>query len=309
MDWTELARHQQGVVSRQQLLASGLGDHDVRRLVRRRELTPVHRGVLVTHTGPPSWRQRAWAAVLYAHPAALWGPSALAVERAPSDPPRGPLHVAIDELRRVDPLEGVVIHRVSRLADLARLEASPPRMKVEHAVLDTARTARGEFDRIAVVTDALQARLVTLDRLRSALEVRQKMHHRGPLRALLQDLEAGTDSVLEHGYLVRVERAHGLPAGERQSRLVGQAERRDVRYEGGRLVVELDSRAFHALTRERYVDLERDLTAALAGFHSVRIGWGQVFHTPCRTAAQLAELLGRRGWTGQVRRCPQCPSR
>lgn len=294
-------------MSRRQLLASGLGDHDVRRLVRRRDLSPVHRGVLVTHTGPPSWRQRAWAAVLYAHPAALWGPSALAVERGRSDLPRGPLHVGVAELRRVDPAEGVVIHRVSRLAEFARLEASPPRMKVEHAVLDTARTADGEFDRIAVVTDALQSRLVTLPRLRSALEAREKMHHRGPLRVLLQDLEAGTDSVLEHGYLVRVERAHGLPVGERQSRIEGQAERRDVRYEGGRVVVELDSRAFHALTRERYVDLERDITAALAGFHSVRIGWGQVFHTPCRTAAQLAELLGQRGWLGQLRRCHQCP--
>lgn len=294
-------------MSRRQLLAAGLGDPDLRRLVRRRDLTPVHRGVFVTHTGPPSWRQRAWAAVLYAHPAALWGPSALAVERASSDPPRGPLHLAVDEFRRVDPPEGVVIHRVSRLADLARLEASPPRMKVEHAVLDAARTARGEFDPIAVVTDALQARLVTLERLRSALEARQRMHRRGPLRALLHDLEAGTDSVLEHGYLMRVERAHGLPEGQRQSRIVGQVERRDVRYEGGRLVVELDSRAFHALARERYLDLQRDMTAALAGFHSVRIGWGQVFHTPCRTAAQLADLLGQRGWAGRMSRCHQCP--
>lgn len=307
VNWSELARDQEGVVSRRQLMASGLGDHDVRRLVRRRDLTPVHRGVLVTHTGTLSWRQRAWAAVLYAHPAALWGPSALAAERARPDPPRGPLHVAVDELRRVDPPEGVVIHRVSRLAELARLRASPPRMRTEHAVLDTAGAAKGDFDRIAVVTDALQARLVTPERLRSALEARPKMRHRGQLRALLQDLEAGTDSVLEHGYLVRVERAHGLPAGRRQSRLVGQAERRDVRYDGGRVVVELDSRAYHSLARERYVDLERDVTAALAGFHGVRIGWGQVFHTPCRTAAHLAELLRQRGWSGQLRPCPQCP--
>lgn len=307
MRWTEVAERQDGVISRRQLLACGLADHDVRRLVRRRDLTPLRRGVHVVHTGEPTWRQRAWAAVLHAHPAALWGPSALAVEYARPLPPPGPLHVAVDELRRVDPVEGVVLHRVSRLAERARLRASPPRMKVEHAVLDTAGSARGELDRVAVVTDALQARLVTVGRLQAALEDRPRMRHRGVLRHLLQDLEAGTDSVLEHGYLVRVERAHGLPCGQRQSRIVGQVERRDVLYDEGRVVVELDGRAFHSLAKERYADLERDVTAALAGFHSVRLGWGQVFHTPCRTAAHLVELLRLRGWTGMPRRCPACP--
>lgn len=307
MDWEELTRRQEGLVARRQLLALGLGDHDVRRMLRRRDLTAVHRGVFVAHTGPLSWRQRAWAAVLFLHPAALWGPSALAAERSRSDSPPGPLHVAVDELRRVDPPDGVVVHRVSRLASVARLQASPPRMKIEHAVLDTAGAARGELDRIAAVTDAVQSRLVTPGRLRDALEVRPKLRHRAHLRQLLRDLELGTDSVLEHGYLVRVERAHGLPVGQRQSRLVGQAERRDVKYEGGRVVVELDSRAYHSLARERYVDLERDVTAALAGFHTVRIGWGQVFHTPCRTAVHLAELLRLRGWTGELLRCDQCP--
>ena len=47
---------------------------DLARLLR--ELVEVLRGVYVEHTGPPSWQQRAWAAVLRAWPAALADQSA-----------------------------------------------------------------------------------------------------------------------------------------------------------------------------------------------------------------------------------------
>ncbi|MEZ0579568.1 type IV toxin-antitoxin system AbiEi family antitoxin domain-containing protein [Nocardioides sp. MH1] len=64
---------QDGVISRQQALAAGLAPHAIARLLRRREWAPVHPGVYVDHTGPLSWRQRAWAAVLACWPAALDG--------------------------------------------------------------------------------------------------------------------------------------------------------------------------------------------------------------------------------------------
>jgi hypothetical protein len=62
------------VVSRMQLVGLGLGDNDVRRMVRRKELVRVHRGVFLDHTGAPTWSQRAWAACLFYEPAAL-GPA------------------------------------------------------------------------------------------------------------------------------------------------------------------------------------------------------------------------------------------
>jgi hypothetical protein len=55
---------QDGVITRQQALAAGLSEVMIARLVRRREWVPVHRAVYVNHTGPLTWRQRAWAAVL-----------------------------------------------------------------------------------------------------------------------------------------------------------------------------------------------------------------------------------------------------
>jgi hypothetical protein len=59
---------QRGVVSRRQLLAHGLKAGTVRRLLRRRELTLVHPGVYVDHTGQLTWLERARAAVLALEP-------------------------------------------------------------------------------------------------------------------------------------------------------------------------------------------------------------------------------------------------
>jgi hypothetical protein len=45
---------QAGVVSRRQLIELGCADHDIRRMLRRRELARVHDGVYIHHTGPPT---------------------------------------------------------------------------------------------------------------------------------------------------------------------------------------------------------------------------------------------------------------
>src|SRR5512141_290787 len=70
-------RSQDGVISRGQALGCGLDDNLLEGLLRRRQLARVHPGVYVDHTGPPTWLQRAWAAVLFHWPAGLAGLSAL----------------------------------------------------------------------------------------------------------------------------------------------------------------------------------------------------------------------------------------
>ena len=66
----ELARRQHGVVTRQQLLALGLGAGAIRRQVRSGLLRPLHRGVyLVGPTMPP--RAQVMAAALACGKAAL----------------------------------------------------------------------------------------------------------------------------------------------------------------------------------------------------------------------------------------------
>lgn len=231
---------QDGVASRAQLILGGYTPNDIRRAIRRREMQAAHRGVYVTHTGPLTWRQRAWAAVLYAEPAALCGPSVL--EPKHTSDAAGPIHVAIDHARRLVPPPGIVVHRTVGLSRQIFAADRPPRLKLED-------------------------------------------------NALLQ---------------ARVERAHGLPTGTRQSvRLTANGkEFRDVEYEAYGLVVELDGRLNHESWRAQGRDTDRDLDdLALGDRLTARVRWPQVFETQCRTAARVSQLLHRRGWKEDGRKC------
>jgi hypothetical protein len=73
------------------------------------------------------------------------------------------------------------------------------------------------------------------------------------------------------------------------------------------LAVEPDGRLHHDSADARDADLDRDLDAAVDGLDTVRLGWGQVYGRPCRTAARIAILLRQRGWTGSPHPCgPHC---
>lgn len=303
MQWEAKAGDQDGTITRRQLRAYGLQDHDVRRLVRRRDLSPVLPGVFLTHTGPPSQRQREWAAVLYAGPAALWSSSALP-RRTTTE--ASVVHVAVETHRRVRPQPGVQVHRVTGLSEMTLWHASPPRVRAEAALVEVASRAPNELDAIAVLSDAVQARTTTPRRLRDALDQRGRLPRRQLLQAVVQDLAEGAGSVLEHRYLTHVERAHGLPRAERQASLPGFAAVHDVLHRRERVVVELDGRAHHSSTRDRFRDLERDTAALLADHVTLRLGWGQVVGQPCRTARQVATLLAARGWAGSLRPCQRC---
>ncbi len=298
-----LLRAQDGVVARRQLVALDAQRHDLERILRRKELATVHAGVYVDHTGPPSPRQRAWAAVLFAAPAALCLESALDVTHQP-------VHVAIDSTRRVRAPEGVVVHRVGGLDGRTLWNLSPPRMRVEETVLDLVDRARSETDVVGLLTEAVNDRVTTAPRLRAAVAGRRRLRRRPLVLAVLADVEAGACSVLEHGYLTRVERAHALPRAARQRvrRTASGVEYRDVEYEKFGVVVELDGRVGHDGWAAGGRDADRDLDDRAEGRETVRLRHQQVFGTPCRTASRIAAILRRRGWTGSPRSCRhQCP--
>ncbi|MFI5626784.1 hypothetical protein ACIA03_25220 [Nocardioides sp. NPDC051685] len=295
---------QDGVASRTQLILGGYTPNDIRRAIRRREMHATHRGVYVTHTGPLTWRQRAWAAVLYAEPAALCGPSAL--EPKSTDEAGAPIHVAIDHTRRLAPPPGVVVHRVVGLSRQIFAGARPPRLKLEDSALLQTREATSEIEVIGFLTDIIGRRGVTTNAVRTALKRHPRLPRRAFIRDLLTDVDAGTCSVLEHAYLTRVERAHGLPRGTRQSRRLTPTgkEFRDVEYETYGLVVELDGRLNHESWRAQGRDADRDLDdLALGSRATARIRWHQVFGTSCRTAARIAQILKNQGWNGMPTPC------
>jgi hypothetical protein len=304
---------QDGVVSRAQLVDAGCEPHDLERMLRRKELFVALPGVYINHNGPRSWQQRAWVAVLACWPAALAGSSALRAESGPGL--RGfdegaPIEVAVDVSRTVRDKPGVRVRRMAQMTARTRWNTSPPRLRYEEAVLDVLADLTGEWDMIEACAAAVRGRCTTADRLATALAARHRFPRRTWLARVLADVAAGTASVLEHGYLVKVERAHGLPAADRQQpgRIAGVRVYRDAPYPAYDLDVELDGRLDHSAVADRDRDLERDLDTASNRRRSVRLGWGQVYDRPCRTAAQVARLLAIGGWEGAPTPCsPTCP--
>jgi hypothetical protein len=307
--------HQDGVIARRQLLTAGGSNGDVERMVRRKELIRVLPAVFVDHTGPLTWLQQAWAGVLFRWPAALAGNSALRAAIGPGwrrHDDRDPIVLAVRRERNVSAPPGYRITRPTDFDRRVQWNASPPRLRVEEAAIDEAARQARELQVIGVLADVCQARVSTPSRLRESLLARGRVPRRKWLLGVLDDVASGSCSVLEHGYLTLVERAHGMPRPERQP--VEQSSRgrvrRDVLHEEYQLIIELDGRLFHDRAEVRDADLDRDLDAAVDGRISIRLGWGQVFDRPCLTALRVAALLRRGGWTGQLRPCsPDCPVR
>ena len=300
----DLLACQEGVVTRGQLLEASLTQARIDTFLRRRALVVVHPGVYLTHTGTPTWSQRSRAAVLYA------GRSALHLESALHRPgrdsaPNGAIDVAVDWARRVVPQPGVRIHRVRALEDKVQWNLSPARVRAEVAAVELAHRAPDDLAAISALAALVGSRRTTASRLRTEIERRGRLRRRGLLTDLVDDLDRGTHSVLEHGYLVRVVRPHGLPEPTARQMVVRGAigtEYRDVAQADLELAVELDGR-LHDDADARDADADRDLDDLARGWVTPRIRYRQVFATPCRTAARLAALFTARGWAGTPRPC------
>ncbi len=301
----EQQQRQDGVISRAQALTAGLTDNDVERRRRRREWAQVHPGVYVDHTGPLTWQQRLWAAVLFYGDAAAGDESVLALAGlGPPVTPTSPVHVVVDHGRRVIVLPGVQLRRMRRYRSSLHPVRMPPQLRLEVALLRVASRSRNEDAAVAVLADACQARRTHAPRLLAALGDQPVLPQRRLLEEVLTDVATGACSAFERRYLRDVERAHGLPAAQRQRRLRRRCGvvYRDADYLGGRVVVELDGRLWHSSSVDRWRDLDRDLESAESGSVTVRVGWGQVLD-PCRLAGALGRLLRAHGWPGEVASC------
>ena len=160
---------QAGVISRRQVLEAGGADKDIARCLRRRLWARVHDGVYVNHTGQLTHEQRAWAAVLYYWPAALAGDSALLAHGARTTGRRrheqNLVEVAIAHTRSVGACHGISVARVVDFDRQAQMNLSPPRLRVEHALLTVASRAPEESVGVGILGDACQQRISTASRL------------------------------------------------------------------------------------------------------------------------------------------------
>lgn len=88
---------------------------------------------------------------------------------------------------------------------------------LDDTVLDLVDFARRPAEVIDIVTRGCQRRLTTSARLGAEAASRKKLAWRALLTDVLTEVSAGVQSSLERVYCRDVERAHGLPRGERNT--------------------------------------------------------------------------------------------
>ena len=301
-----LARRQGGAVGRAQVLALGASEKWVR-VRAARDWQRAQPGVYVTHTGPLTWRNTAWAALVYAGEGAVLGFDAAAHEQGWVRRPPRTVDVWIPSTRRVRDQPTVRVHRRIDLPD-HRVLTDPPTTRREITALDLVTRCRDDDGLVDVVTRAVRAGTSPAAVL-DVLATRPAQRWRSLLVDVLAEAEEGVESPLERHYHHDVERAHGLPRSVLQVRrkVGGWWIRVDRRCEPYRMRVELDGELAHPGGRTDD-DTWRD-NEAVIGDHEItlRYRWSHAVGATCETAAQVARAAIARGWAGRPRPCgPTC---
>lgn len=303
----ELFRRQSGVISRSQALSAGVTAAAVRARLRSGRWQAVFPGVYAGFSGPLPRPSLQWAVLLRAGTGAVLSHQTAAELVGLVDAAGRRIHVTIPSTRAVRPIPGAVVHRSRRAVTALHPARNPPQTRVEETIIDLTQVESRLDDAIGWLARGIGARLTTVERLRAAVTERRQMRWREPLLAALTDVDEGCHSLLEVHYVRRVERPHGLPCGERQSPTdldEGARRYRDIHYREYRTVVELDGRTAHP-GHERARDRRRDNSETLAGNHSLRYGYGDVWERQCMLAVEVGSVIGREGWPGSPYPCPR----
>jgi hypothetical protein len=225
--------------------------------------------------------------------------------------PDEPVHVLAPHARKVAAAPWIRVHR-TRLPQPERarqMAGLPPVTCIEDTVLDLVDQSRRRGAAVGLILDACRLRLTSPERLRAAMGKRRRVRHRPLVKALCADYREGVTSPLEHKYRKDVEKAHGMPVGTRQQRDRSGTSQvyRDVDYLGFATLVELDGRRGHEGAAASFRDRKRDNASVVSGRTTLRFGWMDVVTAPCSCAAQVAAVLARNGWTGELQACgPAC---
>lgn len=295
-DILALARVQAGVLSREQCHLAGVSDGVISRLLVQGWWQRVAPGVYcLAHHG---WKTDAWAGILMGGSEAVLGAETAAHLHGLGSAPAVITVFVGDAQPR--PVPGWEFIRATR-----RGIGELPRTRVADTILDLAgRVSDDEL--VAVISDAVSRRQVTLGHLRTALGERTRQPKRKVLADIIGDVSHGVRSALERRYLIDVERAHGLPVGVRQVR--SAAGEVDVGYDPYGVLTELDGVAHHR-GRQLAIDRHRDNVHRLQGYTTLRFGWAEVTGDPCAVADEVAAALRACGWTGMPTPCERCRRR
>lgn len=297
----ELAGAQHGVVTRSQLVESGVSPGAIDHRLRKGTLRRIHRGVY--SAGPIAARYRLeMAAVLACGPsAALSDRTAAAVwGLAPPRHREAPIDVVGPRSLR-GPASGVRLHRRVLSSDEVSTRHGIPLTTPPRTLLDLA-SSLGPHQLERTLAGALRRGLVGLDAIEAMLLRHPRRRGCRALRALVRDAAgpALTRSEGEARFLALLRKG-GVPR-PRVNAVVGGLEVDFLWPEHG-IVAEVDGFAFHSHRSAFENDRRRDAILAAGGLTVVRVTWRQLQHEPERVLARLCMALGARSvFTGTASR-------
>ncbi len=280
-----VANLQRGRLTRQQLLAIGIGSNTVDRLIRCGYLAPKHRGVYALHRAEVEYGDetaallalRDGSVLSHRSAASLWGLA----------PAARLIHATVPGAGAGATLEGVRVHRAANLSEAeTRLRQGLPVTSLLQSLVDCAPVLSNRALELAVdhaiVDHSLDAELV-----------RHRCRGRpgGPRVVAILDRWDGptiTHSKAEELFLRLIRQAE-LPAPQINIRYDGRE--RDYRWPAQQILVEIDGYQFHGTHRAFEQDRRRDAKAGAAGFTTIRITYSQLIGEPMAVIARLAAAL------------------
>jgi hypothetical protein len=245
----DLLARQDGVVTRAQLLEHEVSYPAVRWNAGRtwRVILPQVFGVFREQ---PSVRQRQIAALLWAGPSSvLSGATAARLHGVTSADPRDRVHVLVPA-PQVSRASGFAEVRRTLIHDGAVVARGPLRLSSPaRAVVDAARVARGHDARAAILIEAVQRGVTTIDDVQEWV-LRLRPRDAAPLRGPLADAASGAWSVPESELLELVATSTVLPAPWANPVLTGPGGERlttpDVWFDDVAFAVMVHSRRHHS---------------------------------------------------------------
>lgn len=288
-----LARHQHGIVGREQLLGLGMGRRAIARRLEQGRLHEVHRGVYVVGVRRIARKGRWMAAVLacgegallsHRSAARLWGLLPPSSERVDVTRPG----------RRVNRV-GIVAHRGLVLDDEWEVRDGIPVTSPFRTVFDLAAVApMREVERAFHEAEVRGLR----DRVSLPMLLERYPRRRGTrnLRALLESSEpvGFTRNDFEEAFLALVD-----GCDLRRPRMNGDLSVRgrffqiDALWERERVAVELDSRSVHGTKKRFESDRQRDRILVAEGWRVMHVTWRQLQKEPEAIMADLKAALGQ----------------
>ena len=277
------------VVTAADLARAGLDQNDVVRLRREGRLVRLyHRTYGVPPLTEPAFATACRGAVRYAGAGAVVvGESALAL-RSAYPAPDAP-EVAVPRERYVVSTPGLVVRRLVGQWLVGEPVGGVCAQRPPVAVAWAWSRLRDRADRRAVLCEAVRVGAVATIDVLAAVRRLPRFAGRGTLVTDCAHVAAGCESPGEIEYLLDVERAFGLPRGERQATIAvpgGRHRRADVRY--GRVLVEIDG-AHHTARRDE--DEARDVVLRALGYAVLRVPIDDVRRCPGLVAATVRATL------------------